>query len=358
MRRTQQRPPVPQFRVVDRTPPATVDPTALHGWPAPTDLASSTLRQAGASRAAAAGLWALLATAVALGAVNFLAAPPAAPQRHAGTAAGGPTDTAPPGGCAELLVAAWLAGDAGALAGLAAVQAPRLPAGRRTASRTYTVAAAPTGPVWTYTIAVDVVAVDTAGGAARPTGTQFFAVSLARDPAGGGCGGWSALTLPAQVAGPAAVSGLDPAYSRTLPTSSTPLADTLTRFFGALLCGAGELDRYTAPTAAVRAVTPPPYTAARLERVVTAAPAEVLGAGDAVPADGTAAKVLVTVAGKAGEAGEWPLTYHLAVVVRGGRWEVAAIEPAPTPPASTGHTSGPATAPPRSSTPSPSATRP
>src|SRR5205814_1111465 len=114
-------------------------------------------------RAAHGLLWTLLVGAVLLGLAGlaaFLAPPPAASGGGGQPTAAASTVPAPPGGCAELVVTAWLAGDTVTLRPLLGGDVPRLPAGQRAAQRTYTVttAGAP-GPVpaWSFVIGADVV---------------------------------------------------------------------------------------------------------------------------------------------------------------------------------------------------------
>jgi hypothetical protein len=238
---------------------------------------------------------------------------------------------------------------------------PQVDAAARAAVRAYTLDAqlGAGGGSWSYTVAADVVNLDRSG-KATPAGTQFFTVTLARDPAGGGCAGWTAVTLPAQVAGPTRPGDMRTGYGQQLPNAGTPLADTLGRFFTALLTGgAGEdLARYTSPGSTIRPILPAPYTAIRIDGLYATADAHVGAAGGVgtVPADGTRIRVLARVAVRTAEGQtEWLLSYPLTVAVRGGRWEVAAIDPAPAlvaPPGPRASSSGsPGAGPPGSSAP-------
>lgn len=341
----------------------------LEDWEPAEGIRGSSRQQAGASRSLHALLWTLLIGAVLLGLVGLLNVGARRPP-GAGTApvAVAVAEQAPPGGCAELLVGAWLAGDSTVLAGLVSGDVPRLPVKQRAAAHTYTINARPGGPAagvttWSYLIGADVVSVDKQGRTA-PAGTQFFTVTLARNaaagPADNACGGWAAPVLPAQVAGLAAAPRQDLVYDRSVATSGQPLADTLGPFFTALLAGGAEVERYLAPGTTVAAVLPAPYAQVRLERLTTVKGADI-GTAPALPADGTRVQLLATVAARVGDQpGEWRLTYPLVMTVRGGRWEVTAIEAAPalaatqpvhTPPAGT----RPAT--PSTSTPAPTAPR-
>ncbi|GAB1646802.1 hypothetical protein KRMM14A1259_72250 [Krasilnikovia sp. MM14-A1259] len=315
----------------------------LDDWPAD-GLRGSSRTQAATSRGVHGLLWTLLIGAVALGLLGLanLGGRRAAPAVAA--PAPPPAAAAPPGGCAELLVSAWLAGDATTLGALVSADVPRLPARARAATRTYTVSAQAdaAGTGWAYVIGADVVTLDKQGRAAG-VGVQFFAVTLTRpagQAAGGTCAGWAAPTLPAQVAGLAPAGRQDLAYGRALAVTGQPIPDTLTPFFAALLAGGPEIERYLAPGTTIAAVVPAPYTAVRLERLSAVKDAEV-GAGQDLPADGTRVQLLATVAAKVGDQpGEWRLTYPLTLAVRGGRWEITAIDttpavPAPTPSSST-----------------------
>ncbi|MEU1813012.1 hypothetical protein [Micromonospora aurantiaca (nom. illeg.)] len=285
-------------------------------------LTGSTRLQSLATRGVAGLLWTAIGAAVVLGLVNLGGRQPAAgPSARAGPATDKPA--APPGGCAELVVAAWLSGDTSALRSLADVGDARLPADRRRAQRTATVSTVGgdrTG-VWSYTVAADVQVRTDRGW--QPSTPQFFAVTLV--PVTGGCAGWAAAALPAQVAGPSPIGGVNRDYPRTLASSGTPLADTLGAFFAALLTGTDGLERYLAPGAAIATVYPAPFSGVRLARLHAAAGAD-LGRGAEVPPDGTQVRLLATVTGRVGQ-DDVPMAYPVTATVRGGRWEVTAIDP-------------------------------
>jgi hypothetical protein len=65
------------------------------------------------------------------------------------------------------------------------------------------------------------------------------------------------------------------------------------------------------------------YATARVDDIQAAAGAPVQRSGQ-LPADGTVVRLLVSVAV---EPAPLPLVYPLTVAVRGGRWEVLAIDP-------------------------------
>lgn len=274
---------------------------------------------AAASRWLAYGLWTVVGLALLLGLVNC-AQRPAAPPTLDDPAVQGPP-AAPPGGCAELVVAAWLSGEADQLAARAA---PRSPDGlERRAVRTHTLAAAAGSRPdrWGYLVGAQVQEREGADGPWRDAGTHYFAVTMVAADAG--CGGWRPAALPMQVAAPA----LDPdppgSYPVPLATSGTALSDTLQAFFGGMLTGTGGLDRYLAPGATIAPVTPPPYAEIGISELRAGAGVP-LRRGDELPPDGTAVRLLVTVTA---DRATLPMTYPVTVAMRGGRWEVVAIDP-------------------------------
>lgn len=341
MRRSPAR--VPTF--VD-TPPAGVEPTpppatgTLDDWP--TDgIRGSSRSQATTSRGLRGLLWTLLTGAVLLGLLGLTNLGSQRTPAAATPVITSESPIAPPGGCAELLVTAWLSGDVAVLAALVSAEVPRLPARQRAATRTYTVSAHndPSTPAtWSYVVGADVVTLDKQG-RSTSAGVQFFAVTLTQQPAAaaaaGTCAGWAAPTLPGQVAGLSKADRQDLAYDRSIAVTSQPIAETLTPFFTALLAGGPEVQRYLAPGVSIAAITPAPYTAVRLERLAAVKGSD-LGTGQTLPADGTRAQLLATVAAKVGnQPGEWRLTYPLQMAVRGGRWEVTALDATPAYPAAT-----------------------
>jgi hypothetical protein len=293
--------------------------TVAQEWAAAGPVGRSSRIQAGLSRTLAYGLWGGIALALTLGLVNC--AGPARPTVSP-VADPSPADpVAPPGGCAELVVSAWLAGDADLLAGVPGVPRTRPEPGRRQATRTYTAGVTPAGghQTWGYLVAAEVQVRDEQQ-QWRPAGTQFFTVTMVRSE-GGGCQGWSPAALPAQVAAPRLAGGgapPEPGYDVALP-ADTALGTTLQAFFAGLLAGAGDLERYVAPGVVIPALSPAPYP----EVSVTDLRARTEPAGP-VPPDGTVLQLLATVTT---DPDDLPLVYPVTVGVRGGRWEVVAIDP-------------------------------
>lgn len=292
------------------------EPPLVREWEEAGPVGGSSRVQAGLSRLLAYGLWGGIALALVLGLVNC-AGPAASPSPRA-VAPVAPQPVPPPGGCAELVVSAWLAGDTGLLAGVPGVPRGQLEPGLRQATRTYTASVTPGSGAWGYLIGADVQTFDPEAGQWQPAGTQFFAVTMV--PSTGGCQGWSPAALPAQVPGPrlAGTATGEAAYPASLPSSDTPLSETLAAFFAGMLAGAGDLERYLAPGVVIAPLAPAPYQEVSLTelraRVELAAP---------VPADGTVVQLLATVSP---DPDQLPLVYPVTAGVRGGRWEVIAID--------------------------------
>jgi len=302
-------------------------------------VGGSTRLQTALSRVAACLLWGAVVLAVVLGLVN-LAGPPVPVSLPPPGAASASPRIPPPGGCAEIVGAGWLAGDPDVVAGIAG-QPARTPSpgpGRR-AAHTYTAAATPSadGTRWGYLVGVDVEHRDDDGSWVA-AGRQFYTVTLA---AGGGCAGWGAVAPPARVAAPALAAPVGSGYPARLPASGTPLSDTLGAFFTAVLTGTGSADRYVAPGSVAPVLESARYDWVELADVRAAGvaggsvAATVTVGGTAVPPDGTVLHLLVTVV--ADPAGDpLPLVYPVTVGVRGGRWEVMSIDPIVGPGAATG----------------------
>lgn len=304
--------------VADEPPPTG---TAFHAGP----VGGSTRVQATLSRATAYGLWGAVALALVLGLVNCAGRPGAAPP-PAPEAGPTPEPVPPPGGCAELAVASWLAGDPDTFTDGVDPPRQRPAQERRRARRTYTVAATPEpgSGRWGYLVGVDVERRDGDSDSWRPAGRQFFTVTLAAT-GNRGCGGWSAVAPPARVPAPALAGGANPGYPTTLPVSGSALSETLAAFFTAVLTGDGSAERYLAPGAQVPAWAETPYGEVRLAGLRASSGHEGT-AGPGPPADGTVARLLVTVVAEPDEA-PLPLVYPVTAEVRGGRWEVTAINP-------------------------------
>ncbi len=315
--------------VGDRPPPRRPNPGTTRqaeewtGGP----VGRSSRAQAATTRALAYGLWGAIGLALVLGLINCAGRPMAAPSDKTTVTTTEPV--APPGGCAELTVAAWLAGDTELLSGVPALVRGRTEPGRRRADLTYTLSATPGADAdrWVYLVAAHVSERESTDDPWRAAGTQFYTVTLA--PSSSGCGGWAPVALPARVASPALTPDSATDYPTGLPVSGTPLSETLTAFFAALLTGEGEWERYTAPGVTVPTFDPPPYQ--YIELIDLRAHADTpLDRSARVAPDGTTARLQVTIATDP-DGADLPLTYPVTVTVRGGRWEVVEIDSVPSP---------------------------
>ncbi|HLU33701.1 MAG TPA: hypothetical protein VKZ74_06770 [Natronosporangium sp.] len=290
----------------------------LDDWDTAGTVGRSTRAQATVTLLLRGVLWTGIALAVVLGLVNFAAPLTAGPPPPAGPASE-PPPVPPPGGCAELVVAAWLNGDVNLLSGVPGMPRGEIEPGRREAVRTYTASVTPGDVGWGYVIGAEVRVRDDEDGW-RDAGVQFFSVTMV--PGAGGCQGWVPAALPAQVAAPV-LTGPQPPYPVYLPATGTELSETLTAFFTGMLTGEGNPERYVAPGTVVPVLAPPPYREVAVTELRTTEEAAVDRSG-AVPPDGTVVPLLVTVAT---DEDYLPLVYPVTVGVRGGRWEVIAIEP-------------------------------
>jgi hypothetical protein len=302
------------------------DQAVAQEWTAAGRVGGSSRAQATVSRLLAYALWSGIALALVLGLVNCVGRSGGAPGLAADPAP--PPAVPPPGGCAELVVAAWLAGDARLLADVPGVPRSQPEPGRRQAGRTFTAAVTPGEDAWGYLVGAEVLVRDERQ-RWRSAGTQFFTVTMV--PISGGCQGWGPAALPAQVPAPTLAGAGAGVYEVSLPSSGTELAATLEAFFAGLLAGAENLERYVAPGVVIPAVVPPPYEQVTVTEL--RARDDPTDRGTVVPPDGTVVQLLATVSTGADDL---PLVYPVTVGVRGGRWEVVAIDPL------VGTTAGPA----------------
>lgn len=212
---------------------------------------------------------------------------------------------------AQRAVVLWLGarqGDEKAVSAVLPLQMMSLPAQGVVATNPAiaVVVARPDG-VWSVTVAVTV-------GSVR----RFFQL-----PVRVSGGAVVALSLPAEVAGPALGASTPlSGYVETLPLSS-PVAATVSEFLAALLTGSGDVTRYITPGASIVAVQPAPYMSVTVSTLL---------ADRNIPAtarDGDQLQVLVTATGVVNESSRVGLSYPLMLTLRASRWEVSAILPAP-----------------------------
>jgi hypothetical protein len=266
------------------------------------------------TRLSYAALWLLLLAGVVSGmgalALHARADTPAATAEP-------PRPTTGPEGFAELFVAAWL-GQAGrgaedAVAPFYGGEASLrdVTPGSLYVLRTATLAADEiVSGYWAVTVAADVLAA--VDGLYTPAGLRYYTVGVAeRD------GALVATAPPSQIPAPSRAK----APRLAVPALSTPAqharTEAASRFLAALLAGQGELDRYAAPGVSLPTIHPPPFTLVELQRTGTreVAPGRVL--------------LQVEVAGVDAGGRTHVLGYALELAERAGRWEVAALHPAP-----------------------------
>ncbi|HVL27654.1 MAG TPA: conjugal transfer protein [Acidimicrobiales bacterium] len=268
------------------------------------------------TRLATFGLWALVAAAALAGCGSFITRPKATGPARIKV----PAPTVGPEGFAELYVSTFLESGEGDEARLRAfypgtVQLRDVIPGSLYVARTATVDAKEVARrYWSVTVAAEVLIPE--GSGYRRAGTRFYQVGVA----GADVAAYVATSLPGEVPPPATL-GVPPlevgSLERVRP--GDPVAGAVERFAAAFLAGDGELVRYMAPDAALRAVSPPPFVAVKVTDLavhdVVGPPAakEVLAA---VRATDSAGRVQI-------------LHYSLELAERSGRWEVARLLPGP-----------------------------
>lgn len=169
--------------------------------------------------------------------------------------------------------------------------------------------------VWVVTVAVTVTTTsEDLVSAVR----RYFQIPVTIDALGVG----AIVTLPAEVAGPVvAEPGVHP-YRRQMAVGA-PVSLAAGEFLSAMLTGEGDVTRYTAPEAAIRAVTPAPYRAVAIESVNS------IGDLPKEPVEGAQVEILVRTKAQVSEGSNIHLDYLLAMTLRSSRWEVTAIRGAP-----------------------------
>lgn len=164
--------------------------------------------------------------------------------------------------------------------------------------------------VWSVTVAATVKD-------SRQTSRRFFVLPV--QVRGGAA---VAVAMPAEV--PATLISQLPELDYPVEVGRTsPLQVTSTEFLGAYLAGQGDVARFVSPEVTIPAVTPAPFTAVEVTKVLAHS-----SVGE-VPREGAELDVLVTAEASAGEQEHVEVQYPLLMRVRDGRWEVAAIRVAP-----------------------------
>lgn len=276
----------------------------------------SPLRHWWMPRVIAAGLWGLVAAAVVFAGLAW--ARPAASSTPLSVVVGEQArwDVA---GFAELFVAQYVDagdGDEALLAPFLGGETPSALAGADSggwfASSTTTTAIVDTGRErWRVTVAAALLRRDSESTSYVSIGVRFFEVEVVATGSG-----LSATSLPWIAPAPQVGDRVDSEWGRAdVPESGDPLADTTERFLTALLTGNGELGRYAAPGSDLRAV-PATFDTVDLDRLASRTDAE------------GGRWVRAWVKAESAESLLW-LTYDLQVTERDGRWEIAAMGPAP-----------------------------
>lgn len=130
-----------------------------------------------------------------------------------------------------------------------------------------------------------------------------------------------AVGLPMAVAGPATeVERVELDINLAQPPADDPVAETMTGFLGAYLCGQGELSRYLRP--GLRLTPADPAVCGDVELVRW-------GASDGEDDARTVVAEVRLVAGSGDDATALLSTYAANMARRDGRWEVAELLPAP-----------------------------
>ena len=160
---------------------------------------------------------------------------------------------------------------------------------------------------------------------------RYFQVPVAIAPTGDDATGYVALTMPAEVGAPGRIEAPDLVYGPMRPaTPSDPRTQAVTEFLTAYLTHAGELDRYLAPGTDLAAITPAPYTGIAVDQLAIEGD-DSSDTAVTVPGDGTTLRLLVTLRATGHDDVRVPLTYALTLKARADRWEIAALDGAPTP---------------------------
>jgi Conjugative transposon protein TcpC len=130
-----------------------------------------------------------------------------------------------------------------------------------------------------------------------------------------------AVGLPTAVAGPAEeVERVDLDLNLAQPPTDDPVAETMTGFLGAYLCGQGDLSRYLRPGLTLTAADPAVCSQVELVR---------WGTSDTEADTRTVVAEVRLISGSGDAATTLGSTYTAEMARRDGRWEVAELLPAP-----------------------------
>ncbi|MEU2354535.1 conjugal transfer protein [Streptomyces misionensis] len=291
---------------------------------------TSTAGLAGLTRLARLGTWALIASGPLIGVMALFGSSAPAQSAPKATRAVRSSASTGPAGFAQLFVGAYLEAGEGTEKNLAPYYSGSVslthPAGMRSALRTQAMDAREISPgYWSVTVAVNVAAKSKKGGY-TDAGVQYFRVAV-QSSGSDDTSAYTAVSLPAQVAAPAALKPGALGYPTSRGTgSSDPASDTAASFLKAYVAGQGELDRYTSPGVHLFPVVPPPYTSIKLTSVQDNSKND---ASTKVPGDGVRRRLLVSIDATDADGNTFPLTYALGLTARAGRWEVSSLDDAP-----------------------------
>jgi hypothetical protein len=124
---------------------------------------------------------------------------------------------------------------------------------------------------------------------------------------------------PAIVPAPVTLTAVEPAsLTLTVPHPDDPVATTAEAFLHALLTGAGDPVRYVAPDVDIQPIEDAPFTEVRLERIAV------------IETEPDTSRVRVSISGTTAQQIVFDLVYELTLHERDGRWEVTAMNGAPT----------------------------
>lgn len=150
---------------------------------------------------------------------------------------------------------------------------------------------------------------------------RYFQIPVMFTPTGA-----RAASLPAPVAAPESGGKLEHAYNASADRSH-PMVVSAQQFLNSMLADTGEISRYTSPGVVISPIEPPIASAVEIQTV--AATEELPSASETVT-DGQSAQILLTV--QLRDQQQQPgmsAQYALTMKARAGRWEVAAMDPAP-----------------------------
>ncbi|MEU6346577.1 conjugal transfer protein [Streptomyces sp. NPDC046977] len=294
---------------------------------------TSTAGLTGLARLARLGAWALIASGPVMGVLALLSSSAPAQSAPKPQAAVESTAATGPAGFAQLFVGSYLEAGEGTEKNLAPYYSGSIalthPAGTRSALRTQVMDAREVSSgYWSVTVAVNVAAKSKKGGY-TDAGVQYFrvAVQSTGSTTGNDTPGYTAVSLPAQVASPRSLKPGDLGYPTSRGSGTAdPASDAAASFLKAYVAGQGELDRYTAPGVRLSPVTPTPYSVIKLTGVQDDSSDS---ADNKVPGDGVRRRLLVSVDATDADGNTFPLMYALGLTARAGRWEVSSLDDAP-----------------------------